>query len=469
MDTRLREVLPLRIGKGIAMNNPQVCIVGAGSSGLTAAKSLKDRGIAFDCFEKGSGVGGLWRFQNDNGMSAAYRSLHINTSRDKMGFSDYRMPRSFPDFPHHSLVLDYFEDFTDRFGFRDQIKFRTSVVAVEPQADGKHRVTTVDEQGRRESRDYNAVLIANGHHWSPRYAKFPGEFTNETMHSHHYESADSMAGKKVLVVGIGNSGCDIACEASRVADRVFLSTRRGAHIIPKYMFGKPLDKMASRWMWEYIPFWFFQRMFGLGLQLSRGSLEKYGLPKPQHRILEEHPTISADLLNYLGHGKLGIKPNVTELAGGQVQFEDGSKEEIDLIVYATGYDVSIPFLDNQILNTANNEVRLYKRVVHPEYPGLYFVGLIQPWGAIMPLAEAQGKWIGDLLLGKCGLPDVATMNQHIIDEREKVARRYTQTVRHTIQVDFYPYLRDMKRQRTKSGNLVKLPENNAVVEKRHAA
>lgn len=429
------------------MNDKKVCLIGAGSSGLTAAKTLFERNIPFDCFEKGSGVGGLWRYQNDNRMSAAYRSLHINTSRDKMNFADYPMPRDYPDFPHHSLVLRYLEDFTDHFVFRDRIQFQTSVVSVVPQSDGTFQVTTEDHQGRRQSRVYSDVLVANGHHWNPRYPDFAGEFTNETMHSHHYRTPDSMVGKRVLVVGMGNSGCDIACETSRVARRVFLSTRRGAHIIPKYMFGKPLDKVAPKWMWTHAPFWLFQRVFGLALRISRGRLNKFGLPVPEHRILEEHPTISSDLLNLIGHGEINIKSNVSELSGRSVHFEDGSSEEIDVIIYATGYNVSVPFIDNRILNTEQNEVRLYKRVVHPDYPGLYFIGLVQPWGAIMPLAEGQGKWVADLLQGKCGLPTPEEMKADVLDERNKVRRRYTSTARHTIQVDFYPYLAQLKRER----------------------
>lgn len=421
--------------------------MGAGSSGLTAAKTLHERGIPFDCLEKGSGVGGLWRYDSDSGHSAAYRSLHINTSRTKMSFADYPMPKSYPDFPHHSLILKYFEDYTDHFGLRDRITFQTSVLRVEPQPQGGFLVTTENRQGQRHAREYSAVLVANGHHWSPRYPDFPGTFDGPTLHSHHYRTPESFAGKRVLVVGMGNSGCDIACDASRVASRVFLSTRRGAHVIPKYLFGKPLDKLAPRWMWEHLPFWVFQRFFQVALHLARGRMSKYGLPDPQHRILEEHPTISADLLNQLGHGEIAIKPNVRELRGTSVQFEDGSEEAIDVLVYATGYNVSVPFIERGILNTEHNEVRLYRRVVHPRYPGLYFIGLIQPWGAIMPLAEAQGKWVADLLDGSCGLPTPEAMEAEITNSRKKVRRRYTQTARHTIQVDFYAYLTELRRER----------------------
>jgi dimethylaniline monooxygenase (N-oxide forming) len=443
------------------MDDRRVCIIGAGSSGLTAAKTLHERGIAFDCFERGSGVGGLWRYENDNGLSAAYRSLHINTSRDRMGFSDYPMPRAYPDFPHHSLILKYFEAYTDHFGFRERIQFQTSVLSVRPRSNAAFDVTTADRHGARQTRAYAAVLIANGHHWSPRYASFPGTFHHPMLHAHQYRTPDALAGKRVLVVGMGNSGCDIACEASRVAEKVFLSTRRGAHIIPKYIFGRPLDRVAPPWAWKHMPFRLFQFLFALTLRVSRGDLARFRLPVPRHRILEEHPTVSSDLLNLIGHGRIAIKPDVRMLDGDHVCFADGSREPIDVLIQATGYHISVPFLDPEILNPAGNEVGLYKHVVHPDYPDLYFIGLVQPWGAIMPLAEEQGKWVADLIEGKCGLPTAQAMKADIAAERAAMRRRYTDTARHTIQVDFYPYLAALRRERKRQA--AALPAISAVI------
>ncbi|HEY6564409.1 MAG TPA: NAD(P)-binding domain-containing protein, partial [Pirellulaceae bacterium] len=289
------------------MNGQKVCVIGAGSSGLTVLKSLKERGVDFDCFEKGSGVGGLWRYENDSGLSVAYRSLHINTSRRRTSFADYPMPEDYPDFPHHSLMLKYFEDYTDHFGIRENITFQTSVERVEPREGGTYLVVTKDKRGHRQARSYRAVLIANGHHWSPRYPSIPGQCTGLALHSSEYRTPEPMAGKRVLVLGMGNSACDIACECSRVAQRVFLSTRRGAHIIPKYMFGRPLDQLVPRWLWTNTPFPLFQSVFELALRISRGRLKRFGLPEPRHRILEEHPTISSDLLNLIGHGDITVK------------------------------------------------------------------------------------------------------------------------------------------------------------------
>lgn len=420
------------------MTEPKVCIIGAGCSGLVAAKILHQRGIPFDCFERGSGIGGLWRYNNDSGLSAAYASLHINTSRQKMQYADFPMPKHYPDFPHHSQIIDYFESYVNHFGFRDKITFRTTVEKVVPNPADGYDVTTTTA-GTTQTRHYAAVMVANGHHWCPRYPNFPGTFTGQALHSHDYKVPDNMRDRRVLIVGIGNSGCDIACEVSRLAKKTFLSARRGAHIIPKYIFGKPLDRICPSWMWRHLPLGMMQTIFSIALRMARGQLRRFYLPKPDHKILEEHPTISSDLLNLIGHGKIHVKPAIARLAGDKVEFTDGSSERIDVVIFATGYQISFPFLDSNIINTRDNEVNLYRLVVHPDHPGLYFIGLIQPWGAIMPLSELQSEWVADLLEGKTSLPVRDRMRREIEKDREKMFQRYTRSPRHTIQVDFYPY------------------------------
>ncbi len=425
----------------------KVCVIGAGSCGIVAAKTLLQRGIPFDCFEKGSGVGGLWRYENDNGMSVAYNSLHINSSRRRTQFSDFKMPADYPEFPHHTQIAQYFDAYTDHFGLRQHISFRTTVKHVQPLAGGGFRVQTEDHEGRESSGDYRAVIVANGHHSHARWPQMPGHFSGQTMHTSQYRTPDGMAGKRVLVVGFGNSACDIACELSRVAAKVFIAVRRGGHVIPKYLFGRPTDRLAPAWMWRYVPFKVFQWMFGVALRLARGRMSQFHLPEPSHLILEEHPTISCDLLNLIGHGRIHIKPNVRDLAGSVVRFEDGSEEPVDVILYATGYDIKTPFLDPEVFDTTDNEVYLYKMVVPPEQPGLYFIGMVQPWGAIMPLAEEQSRWVADLLEGKSHLPPLAEMLRITERDQEARRRRYTASPRHTIQVDFWPYLDELREER----------------------
>ncbi len=428
------------------MATDRVCLIGAGSSGIATAKVLHERGIPFDCFEKSSGIGGNWRYGNDNGWSSAYRSLHINTSRDKMAYSDFPMPDHYPDFAHHSQILDYFEAYVDHFGFRDTITFRTEVKRVAPRGDGTYDVTVVGPDGAPRTRRYGAVLVANGHHWCPKYPSFPGSFAGKTMHSHHYRTPEVFADKNVLVVGVGNSGCDIACEASRVAARTFLSSRRGAHVIPKYLLGRPLDAWTTPLM-SRLPLWFQRLTFSLLLTLARGPQSGYGFPTPPHKLLQEHPTISSELLNLIGHGRIMPKPNVEWLAGDRVRFVDGTEERIDVIVYATGYRVAFPFFEPGFMNPKGNRLPLYLHVAPPDHPNLYFIGLIQPLGAIMPLAELQSEWVADLLEGVSGLPDEAAMRRAVAREERAMNRRYVASERHTMQVDYYPYERALKRAR----------------------
>lgn len=436
------------------MDDNSVCIIGAGASGLVAARTLLERQIPFDCFEKGSGIGGMWRYNNDNGMSAAYRSLHINSSRRLMAFSGYPMPASYPDFPHHSHILEYYENFVDHFGLRKHIQFNTSVRDVQPLDEGGYRVI-IDRGDASEERYYQHVVVANGHHWTPRTPEFPGNFKGESFHSFHYKTTEGLEGKRVLIVGFGNSACDIASEVSRFADRTWVSTRRGAHIIPKYIFGQPLDRLSKPFMWNVLPFRLFQRLFGAALHVSRGRLSRFGLPEPTHRVLEEHPTVASELLNLIGHGLIHVKPNVAELDGDTVAFTDGTVENVDVIIYATGYDIRFPFLDKSVLNPENNEIPLYKRVVHPRLPGLYFVGLVQPWGPLNPLSESQCHWLADLVSGDGLLPSQQDMDRSIQKERAVMRKRYGNSVRHTIQVDFHPYLKTLRNVRRQCRRLAR--------------
>jgi dimethylaniline monooxygenase (N-oxide forming) len=428
----------------------RVCVIGAGSSGISSCQVLDSRGISFDCFEKGSEIGGNWRYQNDNGMSSAYRSLHINTSRDLMSYATYPMPKDYPDYPNHWQIAKYFDDYVDHFGLRERIRFSTEVTKVEP-AGGEWEVTVEDDRGGRESNRYGAVMVANGHHWDPRWPEppFPGsdEFAGEQIHAHYYREPDLIDGKRVLVLGIGNSATDIAVESSRYADATFLAMRRGAYVIPKYLRGVPTDE-AGPPILSRLPLTVQRFFFMSSIKVAAGDMTKYGLPEPDHKLLEAHPTVSSDLLPRLGHGDITVKPNIDSYPGGRrVRFVDGTEEEIDLVIYCTGYKISFPFLDPGLISARDNRIPLYRRVVSVDHPGLYFIGFIQPLGAIMPIAEAQSEWVADLFEGKAVLPGQAAMRRVIEREDRRMAKRYVTSKRHTIQVDFYPYLRTIERER----------------------
>jgi len=431
---------------------PRVCVIGGGSSGITACQNLSEKGIDFECYEKGSAIGGNWRYNNDNGMSAAYKSLHINTSRQMMSYAKYPMPDQYPDYPDHFQIAEYFDRYADHFGLRDRISFNTEVLQVDPVNGGGWQVTFKDEDGEHVE-NFTDVMVCNGHHWDARWPEpaFPGSDTFEgtQMHAHDYRTPEILEGKRVLVLGIGNSATDIAVESSRVAEKTFLAMRRGAWIMPKYLGGVPSDKATTGPM-ARAPLAVQSAFLKLALRLSVGKLEDYGLPKPDHAPLHAHPTVSGDLIGRLGHGDIKVKPNIERLDGDSVVFTDGTREQIDMIVYCTGYRITFPFFDEEVISTQDNQVDLYRRAVSIQHPGLFFVGLIQPLGAIMPLAEAQCEWISELISGDGELPDRSTMAREVAKEQSAMKKRYVTSKRHTIQVDFDPYLRIISRERERS-------------------
>ncbi len=419
-----------------------VCIIGAGSSGMTAAKALHERGIAIEGFEIGSDIGGMWRYENDNGMSSAYRSLHIDTSRGNLGYADHPIPASYPDFLSHSEVLEWLESYATRFNLKRHFKFRCKVERIEPNGDGTWRVML----GTGESRNYRAVIVANGHLWDPRRAKFPGAFSGEQIHSHHYRTAEQFSGKNVLVVGIGNSAVDIAVDVCKSAKRTFLSTRRSAWVMPKYIMGIPVDRWTS----------FFARKLRLPTPVSRtlvrwfaylvvGNQERFGVPRPKHPVWREHATLSQELLPYCGHGWIKMKPNVKELRDRQVEFEDGTKEAIDTIILATGYKTSFPFIDPSLFAVTEDIPPLYRRLASPMHPGLFFLGLVQPVGPTIPLVEVQSRWLAALLSGSMQAPEPNAMNREIENHALQVRRRYVGSARYALEVDARHYASQLKR------------------------
>jgi len=423
---------------------PRACIIGAGSSGITAAKALLERGVPFDLVEMSDRVGGNWAIDNPNGVSSAYGSLHINTSRKRMEYSDFSMPKSYPDFPKHTHIAEYFNAYVDRFNLRERISFETRVERAERRPDGVWEVV-LSGPGGMETRRYDALLVANGHHWDPRWPEppFPGFFGGFEMHSHSYREPGDFKGRRVVVLGMGNSAMDIAVEASYVAEKVFLAARRGAHVIPKYLFGRPIDQLVNS---PHVPFRVRRKILEGLLRTYQGKMEQYGLPKPDHRLGDAHPTISADLLSRVAHGEVQPKPNIARLEGDRVRFADGSVENADVVVYCTGYKVTFPFFDEDFISAPDNEMALFKRTFHPEIPNVFFVGLMQPLGAIMPIAERQGVWIADYLTGRYVLPASGELRSVIARERRRMFKRYGASKRHTMQVEYDDFMLDLERE-----------------------
>ena len=419
---------------------PLSCVVGAGSSGITTCKALLERGLPFDCFDRSDDIGGNWYYNNPNKLSSAYRMLHIDTSKSRMQYSDFPMPEEYPNYCHHSQVLAYFRSYADHFGVRERVTFNTGVEHAERGADRVWKVRLSNGEERR----YDALFVCNGHHWDPRWPEpaFPGQFDGAVMHSHDYRDAAPFRGKNVLILGMGNSAMDIAVECSYVADKVYLAARRGAHIIPKYLLGRPADK----WVIPGLPWWISRLGFVPMLWLQVGRMQDYGLPKPDHRLLEAHPSVSSVILDRIAHGDIVPKPNIAELCGERVRFVDNSSEPVDAIIYCTGYKVTFPFFDPSFLAAPDNDLPLFLRIFKPGIDNLFFMGLFQPLGAIFPAAERQACLVGEYLRGRISPPSEADMHAAIERDRTAMFRRYVKSKRHTMQLDFDAYMAGLKRE-----------------------
>jgi len=428
----------------MADSTPRIAIIGAGISGIATGRALKDRGVAYDCFEASSVLGGNWAFKNPNGMSSAYRSLHIDTSKKKLEFEGFPMPEHYPTFCHHSHMQDYFEGIVDHFGLREAIHFEMPVRKAVRTSDGMWRLDF--DNGVRE---YEHLVVATGHHWDPKWPDFPGHFDGAAIHSHHYiDPFDplELKGKRVLVVGIGNSAVDIASELSNrgLAERLVLSTRHGAHVVPKYLLGKPIDQVVETN--PFIPLSLQRKAAAWLVRLLVGSPESYGLPKPDHEVLTAHPTVSSDLLQRVGNGDIDVRPNVSELRGDRVEFVDGSVEPIDAIIYATGYKITFPFFGEDFISAPGNVLPLFKRVFRPGIDNLMFIGFAQAIPSIIAFVQDQAQWVAAYLDGEYALPSVEEMKASIARDEAKQVAHYIQSPRHTMQVDHVLYARDLKKE-----------------------
>ncbi|GAA1869230.1 NAD(P)/FAD-dependent oxidoreductase [Brevibacterium marinum] len=438
---------------------PRVCVIGAGASGLAAAKALYTAGVPFDCFEKGSEFGGNWLFDNPNGVSACYETLQINTSCPRMAFSDFPMPADYPDYASHDQVHAYFRDYVAHFDFGHTITFNTEVTHVRRGADGGwdvdirstaaagsagDRADGEPEAGATQTRHYEAVMVANGHHWDARWPDpgYPGHFHGEQIHAHDYRSGEQLADRDVVVVGAGNSAMDIAVEGSHRARRVNLSIRRGQWVMKKTLFGFAADQVALP---GWAPWWATALRLRLAALLS-GGLRRFGLPTPEHAPGQSHPVQSDTIRDRLGAGAITVRPGIERLDGDRVVFTDGSEAPADLIVWATGYRVNFPFFDPDLVSAEGNDLPLFKRMVHPDHPGLFFIGLLQPVGAVMPLAEAQSRMAVKVLTGEYELPNREEMTSRMHSDDQRNKRQFYDSPRHTMQVDFDHYLRELERE-----------------------
>jgi len=379
--------------------NARYCIIGAGAAGLAALKGLREAGFAVDCFEKTSRVGGHW--------NTDYDALHTITPRDSSGFDGFPMPSDYPLYPSRDQVVEYLNSYADHFGMREHIQFDCAVENITPLDDNGERGWQVRiESGK--VREYQGVLVANGHLWDARFPEIARKFTGRSIHSGHYHNTQEIEGK-VLVVGFGNSGCDLAADAAQARFDTSISIHRGQVFQPKTIFGQP--RMELSFLNALEP---QQQNILLSALIfaSTGGYQHYpGLPPPETYDLEQQPPVVNDLLLYwILHGRIKVRPGIEDIQGRDVTFSDGRKERFDTILWATGFNVSLPFLDKHLLQWQNAvPLRTAGMVLPTTLESLYFIGLSAPRGPQWPPYNIQTKLAEKMIrLRESGITGIAS-------------------------------------------------------------
>ena len=357
-------------------------IIGAGFVGLGMAQALQAAGIAYDQVDASDDIGGNWHH-------GVYETAHIISSRKITQFTHFPMPADYPDFPSAQNMWDYLNAFANHFELRKHIELNQPVQQVRPVADNKWEVTFANHQ----QRIYKGILLCNGHHWSERFPQFKGQFNGEIIHSKAYKCPEQLRGKRVLVIGGGNSACDVAAEAARVGAKSVLSLRESVWFIPKTFAGVPIADLIRWWM----PTWWQRLMAYAIIRLTFGRHADYGLPRPQYRVFDKHPTLNNEVPYYIKHGRITPKPGVERLDGWQVEFVDRSRETFDLIVCATGFNVSYPFLPPELQRVEGAVVQCYGGAFLDDYKGLYYIGWGQARGGVGSLMSAYAPRFARLL------------------------------------------------------------------------
>ena len=421
----------------------KVCIVGAGPCGLTAIQQLKSQGIEdIICHEAMDTFGGLWAFSEDPDRPSVYDSAHIISSRQLSTFRDFPMPDEYPDFPSQRQILAYFQSYENLHNLSEYIRFESRIDRAERMADGGWSLSVSDKNGTHQETTEH-LIVAAGHHRIPSTPAIASDFKGDQIHSSQYRRTTGFEGKRVLVVGAGNSACDIASALARVSEHVSLSMRTPQYIVPKTLLGRPVDVQYRKMQW--IPRSALNFLFRLALPLIIGRYERYGLPQPTTEVLSSHPTLSTDILELLMHGKIAVRGETKAISGTTVEFSEGDASDFDTIIWATGYKTKFPFLaDPQFDWSESLRLPLYQKIFPVDVDDIYFVGLIQPLGCIWALADYQSELIANAIAGKWHRP--RDIKQRLAREHARDAAQYSNTTRHAVEVDYHEYKKVMLRE-----------------------
>ncbi|KAE9551214.1 hypothetical protein FO519_005581 [Halicephalobus sp. NKZ332] len=442
----------------------RIAIVGAGASGLPAIRHALLYGLEPVCFEITDGIGGLWRYKEETRtfkgvhLSSVMKTTVINSSKELTAYSDFPPHPEAGNFMHNREMLKYFEEYAEHYELKKFIKFNHKVENIERSDDyiktGRWKVTYLNEKDEKYSEIFDGVLLATGHHSNPHFPKpYPGqsEFQGKILHSHDYTDHKGFEDKNVVVVGTGNSGGDLAVELSRISKQVYLVSRKGAWILNRiskngYPFDAEFNRRLGNFIRYFIPFSVVATIFEKKIQKNFNH-EFYGL-KPKHRISAAHPTINDELPNRIANRTIKVKPNIAKFKERNVYFEDlTDAEDVDVVIFATGYSFDFPMLENgELIPVTRNEVDLYLNMFSPnlsDFNTLAVLGLIQPIGSIMPISEMQARLFFAQFTGEVSLPSKESMLMSIASSKSKVQKRYYNSPRHTIQVDYSDYMDEL--------------------------
>ncbi len=420
-------------------------VIGAGPSGLAAARNFSAIGADVAVFERHCDLGGNWCLGSPH--SSVLPSTHLISSKRITEFTDFPMPHDWPAYPRQSQVMEYFRSYAERFDLAKLIHFGTKVVRAEPKTSGWSLEIASAQGGESSRAEFDVLVVASGHHWDPLWPDMAREFQGEKLHAQQYKAPGQLVGKRVLVIGGGNSGCDIAVEASTVAASVTLSLRRGYHFLPKFLFGKPADECAQRLHRWRLPLTMRRWVASAVLYAAVGPLARYGLPSPDHRLFETHPIVNSQLLYHVGHGRIAVAGDVKGFRGHSALFADGSEREFDTVVFATGYQITMPFLDRSWWQDNAGRLILHLNAFHPQRDDLVFAGLVQPDGGIWCLSDLQTKIAAAYWKAKrANLPSAQWFSRQREQGRVEVSGgiRYVASPRHLLEVQYYDYRRRLE-------------------------
>ena len=430
---------------------------------MTAAKACIEENLDYVVYEMYHTFGGLWRYRDEDvdGLASVAAATIINSSKEMSAFSDFPPRANYPNYMHNTRMIQYIEDYAKHVGCEKKMHFRHKVLSVTKAStfdkDGRWDVLVENmSTGKQFKETFDGVMVCTGHHVTPSWASFPGQeqFKGKIMHTHSYKRPAEFVGKNVVVVGIGNSGGDVAVELSMVNPKVYLSTRRGAWVVHRVgPAGKPFDTCFSR---RWINFFFNTVPYNVVCSTVESFINyhfdhsQYKI-KPKHRIFEQHIMVNDALPNRILSGTIEMKNNIERLTETGVIFE-GEDEEVpcDVLILATGYKVDFPFIDQSLVPVVDNKVDLYKYVFapnlkpHPET--LAFIALAQPIGALFPIAEMHSRWYALIMNGKLKLPSEEKMWQEIEAKHKYLESRYYGGPRNTLQVDWINYMDELAEQ-----------------------